>query len=71
MAKTLETLKQILLILLIVLFIHIGPSLSTTIYSSEKHFKNFLNNSSLNSFVFKQVTYHEVCKLISQQIISL
>lgn len=54
-----------------VLFIHIGPSLSTTIHSSEKHFKNFLNNSSLNSFVFKQVTYDEVHKLISQQIIRL
>ena len=47
-------------------FTNIGPSLSKTIPQSKKNFKNFLNNSSLNSFVLKPVTHDEVRKLISQ-----
>ena len=48
------------------IFTNIGPSLSKTIPQSKKNFKNFLNNSSLNSFVLKPVTHDEVRKLISQ-----
>ena len=47
-------------------FINIGPSLAKTIPQSNKNFKNFLNNSSLNSFVLKPVTHDEVRKRISQ-----
>ena len=43
-----------------------GPSLSKTIPQFKKNFKNFLNNSSLNSFVLKPVTQDEVRKLIFQ-----
>ena len=47
-------------------FTNIGPSLSKTILQSKKNFTNFLNNSSLNSFVLKPVTHDEVRKLVSQ-----
>ena len=45
---------------------NIGPSLSKTIPQSKMNFKNFLKNSTLNSFVLKPVTHNEVRKLISQ-----
>ena len=47
-------------------FINIGPSLSKTILDSSKPFKNFLKNSSLNSFLLKATSENEVHKLISQ-----
>ena len=47
-------------------FTNIGPTLSKTIPQSKKNFKNFLNNSSLNSFVLKPDTHDEVRKLTSQ-----
>ena len=49
-----------------IFFANIGPSLSKTILQSKKNFTNFLNNSSLNSFVLKPVTHDEVRKLVSQ-----
>ena len=48
------------------LFINIGPNLSKTILDSSKPFKNFLKNSSLNSFLLKATSEDEVYKLISQ-----
>ena len=47
-------------------FINIGPNLSKTILDSSKPFKNFLKNSSLNSFLLKATSEDEVHKLISQ-----
>ena len=47
-------------------FINIGPSLSKTILDSSKPFKNFLKNSSLNSFLLKATSEDGVHKLISQ-----
>ena len=47
-------------------FTNIGPSLSKTILQSQKKIINFLNNSSLNSFLLKPVTHDEVRKLISR-----
>ena len=47
-------------------FINIGPNLSKTILESSKPFKNFLKNSSLNSFLVKPTSEDEVNKLISQ-----
>ena len=47
-------------------FTNIGLSLPKTILQSKKNFKNFLNNSSLKSFVLKPVNHDEVRKLISQ-----
>ena len=41
-------------------FINIGPSLAKTTPQSNKNFKNFLNNSSLNSFVLKPVVHDKV-----------
>ena len=45
---------------------NIGPSLFKTIHRSKKQFKNFLSNSSSNSFELKPVTHDKVQKLISQ-----
>ena len=36
---------------------NVGPSLSKTIPQSKKNFKSFLNNSSLNYFILKPVSY--------------
>ena len=47
-------------------FINIGPNLSKTILDSSKPFKNFLKDSSLNSFLLKATSEDEVHKLISQ-----
>ena len=47
-------------------FANIGRSLSKTVLQSKKNFTNFLNNSSLNSFVVKSVTHDEVRKLVSR-----
>ena len=47
-------------------FINTGPNLSKTILDSSKPFKNFLKNSSLNSFLLKATSEDEVHKLISQ-----
>ena len=47
-------------------FINIGPNLSKTILNSNKPFKAFLKNSSLNSFLFKATSEDEVHKLVSQ-----
>ena len=47
-------------------FINIGPNLSKTILDSSKPFKNFLKNSSLNSFLLKATSEDEVHKLICQ-----
>ena len=44
-------------------FINIGPNLSKTILDSSKPFKNFLKNSSLNSFLLKATSEDEVHKL--------
>ena len=49
-----------------IFFTNIGLSLPKTILQSKKNFKNFLNNSSLKSFVLKPVNHDEVRKLISQ-----
>ena len=38
-----------------IFFTNIGPSLSKTILQSKNNFANFLNNSSLNSFVLSQL----------------
>ena len=46
--------------------VNTGPSLSKTIPQFKKNLKNFLNNSSLNSFVLEPVTQDEIRKLISQ-----
>ena len=61
----LQTLKT-LLMLSTFFFTNIGTRLSKTIPQSKKNFKNFLNNSSLNSFVLKPVTHDKVWKLIFQ-----
>ena len=45
---------------------NIGPNFSKTILNSSKSFKNFLKNSSLNSFLLKATSEDEVHKLISQ-----
>ena len=47
-------------------FINIGPNLTKTILDSSKPFKNFLKNSSLNSFLLKATSEDGVHKLISQ-----
>ena len=47
-------------------FMNIGPNLSKTILDSSKPSKNFLKNSSLNSFLLKATSEDEVHKLISQ-----
>ena len=47
-------------------FINIGPNLSKTILDSNEPFKNFLKNSSLNSFALKAASGDEVHKLVSQ-----
>ena len=49
-------------------FINIGPNLSKTILDSSKPFKNFLKNSSLNSFLLKATSefMYFIHKLISQ-----
>ena len=39
-----------------IFFTNIGPSSSKTIPQFKKNFKNFLNNSSLNSFVLSKLT---------------
>ena len=49
-----------------IFFINIGPNLSKTILDSSKPFKNFLKNSSLNSFLLKATSEDEVHKLICQ-----
>ena len=46
--------------------INIGPNLSKTILESSKSFKNFLKNTSLNSFLPKATSQDEVHKFISQ-----
>ena len=47
-------------------FINTGPNLSKTILDSNEPFKNFLKNSSLNSFLLKATSEDEVHKIISQ-----
>ena len=47
-------------------FINIGPNLSKTILDSNKPFKNFLKNCSLDSFLLKGTSEDEVHQLISQ-----
>ena len=47
-------------------FINTGPNLSKTILDSNEPFKNFLKNSSLNSFLLKATSEDEVHKLICQ-----
>ena len=49
-----------------IFFINIGPNLLKTILDSSKPFKNFLKNSSLNSFLLKATSEDGVHKLISQ-----
>ena len=44
----------------------VGPNLSKTSLDSSKPCKNFLKNSSLNSFLLKATNEDEVHKLISQ-----
>ena len=47
-------------------FMNVGPNLSKTILDSSKPCKNFLKNSSLNSFLLKATNEDEVHKPISQ-----
>ena len=47
-------------------FVEIAPNLSKTIPDSTKPFRNFLKNSSFNSFLLRPTTGGEVHKLISQ-----
>ena len=51
-----------------IFFINIGPNLLKTILDSSKPFKNFLKNSSLNSFLLKATSefMYFIHKLISQ-----
>ena len=47
-------------------FVEIAPNMSKTIPDSTKPFRNFLKNSSFNSFLLRPTTGGEVHKLISQ-----
>ena len=48
------------------IFIDIDPNLSKAIPDLSKPFRNFIKNSSLNSFLLKPTSEDEVYKLMSQ-----